>query len=193
MGTCPHCGNPVEGAKIKCRVCGRMLGSFPEPDGDASGGALMRGDDKRGVAVGAPGSNAAQLMIDTSGTKVVDITDRVKGFARGIGQSGLVNIFIPHSTAGVALMETGSGSEADLGEVLERLFPSDDRYAHQHGGKGHGRSHVIPAFISPSMSIPSDHGNLVLGTWQSIVLVDPNEDNDERRVILNFYATGASR
>jgi secondary thiamine-phosphate synthase enzyme len=189
MEVCPHCGNPVEGAKIKCRICGRMLGAPPAPD-EPAGGALMRGDDKRGVAVGTPGSNAAQLMIDTSGTKVVDITDRIKGFARGIGATGLVHVFIPHATAGVALMETGSGSEADLGEVLERLFPSDDRYAHQHGSKGHGRSHVVPVFISPSLSIPAEHGNLALGQWQSIVLVDPNEDNDERRVLLNFYPSG---
>lgn len=190
MDTCPHCGNAVEGAKIKCRVCGRMLQTPDAPD-ERTGGAMMRGDDKRGVVVASAGSNSAQLLLDTSGTKVVDITDRVKGFARTIGQTGLVNIFAPHSTAGIALMETGSGSEADLGEVLERLFPSDDRYVHQHGAKGHGRSHIVPAFISPSMSIPADHGNLALGTWQSIVFVDPNEDNDERRVLLNFYPSGS--
>lgn len=190
MDVCPHCGTPVQGAKIKCRTCGRMLAEPPTPDEPAASGALMRGGDKRGIAVGTPGSNSAQLMIDTSGTKVVDITDRVRGFARGIGETGLVNVFAPHSTAGIAVMETGSGSEADLGEALERLFPSDDRYAHRHGSKGHGRSHVVPVFISPSISIPAEHGNLVLSTWQSVVLVDPNEDNDERIVLLNFYPSG---
>lgn len=126
--------------------------------------------------------------MDTSNKRVVDITDEVRRFAREIGESGIVNVFVPHATAGLALMETGSGSEADLGEALDRLFPSDDRYAHRHGSKGHGRSHIIPAFISPSIAIPCDRGNLLLGQWQSLLLVDPNEDNVEREVLLRYTA-----
>ena len=185
---CPHCSAEVSSAKIKCGVCGRLLSAPPEPDEAAGGGAAVaRRADLRETIVVKPGARgSAEFSVDTSSKRVVDITDKVRQFARGIGESGMVNVFVPHATAGLALMETGSGSEADLGEVLERLFPSDDRYAHRHGSKGHGRSHIIPAFISPSMSVPCDHGNLLLGQWQSVVLVDPNEDNVERRVLLSF-------
>jgi secondary thiamine-phosphate synthase enzyme len=97
-----------------------------------------------------------------------------------------VNLFVPHATAGVALMETGSGSEADLEEVLERLLPRDDRYGHSHGSKGHGGDHLLPVFVSPSLTIPVVGGRLALGTWQSVVLVDPNRDNPQRSVLLSF-------
>jgi secondary thiamine-phosphate synthase enzyme len=100
--------------------------------------------------------------------------------------SGLVNVFLPHATAGVALMETGSGSEEDLDQVLARLAPADNRYTHHHGSKGHGRDHLIPVFVSPSMMIPVDGGRLALGQWQSIVVIDSNLDNGERRVRLSF-------
>ena len=97
-----------------------------------------------------------------------------------------MNVFVPHATAGVALMETGSGSEQDLEEVLERLFPRDGAYRHAHGSPGHGGDHLLPALVSPSVSIPVVAGRLRLGTWQSVVLVDPNRDNPERSVLLSF-------
>jgi secondary thiamine-phosphate synthase enzyme len=126
-----------------------------------------------------------ELRIDTSGRIVVDITDRVRGFA-SIGGDGLVHVFLPHATAGLALIETGSGSEGDLDDALERLLPRDDRYGHRHGSRGHGGDHLLPAFVSPSLVLSVERGELVLGTWQSVVIVDPNRDNDERRVRLSF-------
>ena len=188
MTVCPHCSAEVPAAKIKCGVCGRLLNVLPGAGKDPAGGQAVarRKDLHETIVVKAGARRSAEFTVDTSSKRVADITDKVGQFARGVGESGVVNVFVPHATAGVALMETGSGSEADLGEALERLFPSDDRYAHQHGSKGHGRSHIIPVVISPSMSIPCDHGNLLLGQWQSEVLVDANEDNVERRGLLSF-------
>ena len=123
-----------------------------------------------------------EFEVDTSGRRVVDITSRVRGFVTEGNESGLAHVFLPHATAGLALMETGSGSEADLEELLERILPRDDRYAHRHGTRGHGGDHVLPALISPSLVLPVEGGELVLGTWQSIVIVDPNRDNNRRRV-----------
>src|SRR5207302_10065152 len=111
---------------------------------------------------------------------------RIRAFAGEGGQSGLLNVFLPHATAGVALMETGSGSEQDLEEVIERIVPRDDRYTHRHGSTGHGGDHLLPVFVSPSLVIPVEGGELVLGTWQSVVVIDPNRENDRRRVRLSF-------
>jgi secondary thiamine-phosphate synthase enzyme len=126
-----------------------------------------------------------ELEIDTSGRRVVDLTDRVRAFAAE-GGSGLLNVFAPHATAGLALMETQSGSEGDLDEAIERLLPRDDRYAHRHGTTGHGADHLLPVFVSPSLTIPVEDGRVVLGTWQSVVLIDPNRDNDVRHVRLTL-------
>ena len=123
-----------------------------------------------------------EFEVDTGGRRVVDITSRVQGFVAEGNESGLVHVFLPHATAGLALMETGSGSEADLEELLERILPGDDRYAHRHGTRGHGGDHLLPALVSPSLVLPVERGELVLGTWQSIVIVDPNRDNNRRRV-----------
>jgi len=71
---------------------------------------------------------------------------------------------------------------------LDTLFPRDDRWRHRHGSPGHGADHVLPAFISPSVTIPVLDGLMTLGTWQSVVLVDPNRDNPNRRVRLAFLA-----
>jgi secondary thiamine-phosphate synthase enzyme len=119
---------------------------------------------------------------------VTDLTDRVVAFAREAGGNGLVHVVAPHATAGVALLETGSGSESDLEAALERLLPLDDRYVHRHGSLGHGRDHVMPAFVSPSLVLPVVDGRVELGTWQSVVLVDPNADNPRRSVRLSFLA-----
>lgn len=124
--------------------------------------------------------------LDTRDRRVVDVTELVDAFCSSDGRDGLVHIFVPHATAGVALMETGSGSEDDLVELLERLLPRDDRYRHRHGSKGHGGDHLLPVLVSPSLSIPVDAGRPALGTWQRVVLVDPNRENDERRLRLTF-------
>ncbi|HSH34525.1 MAG TPA: secondary thiamine-phosphate synthase enzyme YjbQ [Actinomycetota bacterium] len=129
-----------------------------------------------------------EFQVSTAGTRVLDLTDRVEAFAADAGEDGLVHVFIPHATAGVALMETGSGSEADLEAVLERLLPRDDRYQHRHGSVGHGGDHLLPAFVSPSLMLPAIGGRLALGTWQRVVLVDPNRENDVRSVRLSFVA-----
>jgi secondary thiamine-phosphate synthase enzyme len=129
-----------------------------------------------------------EFEVDTSGRQVVDLTDRVRAFAAEAGRDGLVHVFLPHATAGLALMETGSGSERDLEEVLERLLPREDRYSHRHGSVGHGGDHLLPVFVTPSLVLPVEAGRLLLGTWQSVVAIDPNRDNDVRRVRLSFVA-----
>jgi secondary thiamine-phosphate synthase enzyme len=126
------------------------------------------------------------LRLDTRGRRVIDVTSDVQAFARAVGSDGLLHVFLPHATAGVALMETGSGSEGDLEEVLERLLPRDDRYAHRHGSVGHGGDHLLPVFVSPSLVLPVVAGEIQLGTWQSVVVVDPNRENDTRTVLLSF-------
>lgn len=119
---------------------------------------------------------------------VADITGQCADFARSAsgGGDGLLHVFVPHATAGVALLELGSGSDADLLSALGDLLPADDRWQHAHGSRGHGRSHVIPAFIAPYATIPVLGGALELGTWQSVALVDVNVDNPDRRVRLSF-------
>jgi len=128
-----------------------------------------------------------ELTLDTTGRQSADLTDGVVRFCEGKGD-GLVHVFAPHATAGLALMETGSGSEADLAELLERLLPRDDRYRHRHGSPGHGADHLLPVLVSPSLVLPVVGGRVQLGTWQSIVLVDLNSDNPHRRVRLSFLA-----
>lgn len=130
--------------------------------------------------------NTIEFEVDTSGRRVVDLTDRVRAFAAEAGDDGLLNVFLPHATAGLALMETGSGSERDLEEVLDRLLPREDRYSHRHGSLGHGGDHLLPVFVTPSLVLPVEAGQLLLGTWQSVVVIDPNRDNDVRRVRLSF-------
>jgi secondary thiamine-phosphate synthase enzyme len=119
---------------------------------------------------------------------VVDISDQVARWLHGRGD-GLCHLLALHATAGLGLMETGSGSEQDARTVLDRLLPDDDQmYRHRHGSAGHGRDHVLPLFVSPSLTLPVTGGELVLGTWQAVVLVDPNVDNTRRRVHASFLA-----
>jgi secondary thiamine-phosphate synthase enzyme len=127
-----------------------------------------------------------RFTVDTSGRVVTELTDRVRAFAREGGSDGLLNVFVPHATAGLALIETGAGSEADLEEVLGRILPRDDRYAHRHGSTGHGADHLLPAFVSSSVVLPVHGGEVALGTWQRVVLVDTNRENDRRTVILTL-------
>lgn len=128
-----------------------------------------------------------QLVSVRTGSRptVVDLTRQAAQFVTGLGD-GLLNVFVPHATAGVAVLELGSGSDEDLLAILDDLLPAVDRYRHAHGSKGHGRSHVMPAFLAPSMVVPVVDGRLTLGTWQSIALVDLNVDNSERNVRFTF-------
>lgn len=148
------------------------------------------------------------LTLDTTNRRYLDITEQVDrvldqsssnnyeparaefGSARAESGdaplNGLVNIFVPHATAGLAIVETGSGTEQDLDAALARLLPEEDIYRHRHGSKGHGRDHVLPAFVSPSLTIPVIDGAMALGTWQSVVFVDPNRDNNTRQLRITF-------
>ena len=137
------------------------------------------------------------LQLRTGARPVTDITEVITQFCRDRGD-GLCHVFVPHATAGVALIEIGSGSESDLEDAIDRLLPKDDIYRHQHGSRGHGRdqrgpmapaerrNHVLPAFVSPSLTLPVFGGRPALGTWQSVVLVDTNADNPDRKVRLSF-------
>jgi secondary thiamine-phosphate synthase enzyme len=116
---------------------------------------------------------------------VVDVTRDAAAFVRGRGD-GLLHVFVPHATAGVAIMETGAGSEEDLLATVDSVLPADDRWRHRHGSRGHGRDHVLPAFVAPYTVVPVLGGELALGTWQSICLVDTNGDNATRQVRLSF-------
>lgn len=129
-----------------------------------------------------------RLTIDTAGKRVVDVTDRVAAFAEGAAD-GLLHLFLMHATAGLALIETGAGSEEDLERALERLFPRDASYRHAHGSLGHGADHIIPAFVSPSMVVPVRDGALDLGMWQRLVVVDPNRENDRRTLLVSLVGS----
>jgi secondary thiamine-phosphate synthase enzyme len=118
---------------------------------------------------------------------VLDLTRDCAEFVSGRGD-GLLSLFVPHATAGIAVIETGAGSDDDLLAALGDLLPADDRWRHRHGSPGHGRSHVMPAIVPPHATVPVLGGRLALGTWQSICLVDLNIDNDERTVRLSFIA-----
>jgi secondary thiamine-phosphate synthase enzyme len=125
-----------------------------------------------------------------SSETVVDLTRDCEAFlheAAG-GRDGLLNVFVPHATAGVAILETGAGSDDDLLAALNTLLPADDRWLHRHGSPGHGRDHVLPALVPPHATLPVIGGRLELGTWQSVCLVDTNTDNPNRRVRLSFLA-----
>ena len=125
------------------------------------------------------------LKIDSSRRRTVDLAEEVRKICAS-HQDGLCNVFVPHATAGVAIIETGAGSDDDLVDTLENLLPRDDRYRHAHGSPGHGADHVLPALIAPSVTVPVQGGEPLLGTWQSIVLVDLNSDNPRRSVRLSF-------
>lgn len=125
------------------------------------------------------------LNLDTSRRRIVDLTKALRSFCEPEGD-GLCNVFTPHATAGVAIIETGAGSDDDLVDALERLLPRDNRYRHEHGSPGHGADHVLPGLVSPSVTVPVGDGQPLLGTWQSVVLVDLNRDNPHRSVRLSF-------
>ena len=127
-----------------------------------------------------------ELAIETGARPgLFDLTDACARFVAGEGD-GLLNVFVPHATCGLVIMELGAGSDADYLASLDRLLPRDDRWRHRHGSSGHGADHVVPAFAPPSIGVPVLGGGLVLGTWQSIALVDMNVDNPRRTVRLSF-------
>jgi secondary thiamine-phosphate synthase enzyme len=126
------------------------------------------------------------VSLRTGVRRVTDVTDTCAAFAREVGGDGLLHVFLPHATAGLALLETGAGSDDDLADHLDTVLPRDDRWRHSHGSPGHGADHVLPAFISPSLTVPVDGGRLALGTWQSVVVVDANADNPDRTLRLSF-------
>ncbi|MFF7578653.1 secondary thiamine-phosphate synthase enzyme YjbQ [Streptomyces sp. NPDC008061] len=130
------------------------------------------------------------LHLTTGDTETVtDLTADCERFLSraAVGRDGLLNIFVPHATAGIAILETGAGSDDDLLATLHAVLPADDRYQHRHGSPGHGRDHVLPAFIAPHATLPVIGGQLELGTWQSVCLVDTNRDNPNRQVRLSFF------
>ena len=133
---------------------------------------------------------ATRVLNIVSGTEetVVDLTHDCETFLREVagGRDGLLNVFVPHATAGIAVIETGAGSDSDLLAALRTLLPSDDRWQHRHGTPGHGRDHVLPALVPPHATLPVLGGRLELGTWQSVCLVDTNVDNPDRRVRLSY-------
>lgn len=129
--------------------------------------------------------DSCELTLDMSDRRIADLTGELRRFCRNKGD-GLANVFVPHATAGLAIFELGAGSEDDLLAALDRLLPLDERYRHRHGSPGHGRDHVMPALVSPFLVVPVLSGEPALGTWQSVVLVDLNRDNPQRRVRLSF-------
>lgn len=122
------------------------------------------------------------------GAAVVDLTGACESFLADVAADadGLLTVFVPHATAGVVIMELGSGSDPDLLAALDELLPRDDRWRHRHGSRGHGADHVLPLLVAPSITIPVVGGDMTLGTWQSVALVDPNRDNPRRTVELAF-------
>jgi len=126
------------------------------------------------------------ITVRTGGRpSVVDLTSQAADFVAGRGD-GLLHVFAPHATAGIAIIETGAGSDDDLLTAVDEVLPTDNRWRHRHGSPGHGRDHVLPAFIAPYATLPVLGGRIALGTWQSICLVDPNGDNPSRQVRFSF-------
>jgi secondary thiamine-phosphate synthase enzyme len=134
---------------------------------------------------------SVELEVRTGSTRgFTDLTPACARFAAdaSAGGDGMLHVFVPHATAGIAVIELGAGSEEDALHALDRLLPRDDRWRHRHGSPGHGADHVLPLLAGPSLSVPVIAGRLTLGTWQSITLVDPNEDSATRHVRLSFLA-----
>ncbi|HYI23590.1 MAG TPA: secondary thiamine-phosphate synthase enzyme YjbQ [Candidatus Limnocylindrales bacterium] len=128
----------------------------------------------------------AEITFETGGRRgLFDLTRDCANFVNGEGD-GWLNVFVPHATAGVVIMELGAGSDTDLMAMLDTILPRDDRWRHAHGSRGHGADHVLPLLVPPSIVVPVVGGQLQLGTWQSIALLDPNADNSTRRVALTF-------
>ncbi|QCQ91224.1 YjbQ family protein [Rhodococcus sp. SGAir0479] len=133
---------------------------------------------------------STEIEVRTGDTPAVyDLTRDIERFlVAATARDGLLHVWVPHATAGLAVIETGSGSDDDLLAAIDLLLPRDDRWQHRHGSRGHGRDHVLPAFVPPFVSVPVIDGTLATGTWQSVCLVDTNVDNHTRRVRFSFLA-----
>ena len=133
---------------------------------------------------------SVELTVDTGRVPgLTDLTGACRGFLADVeAGDGLLTVFVPHATAGVVVVELGAGSDADLLATLDRLLPRDERWTHRHGSPGHGADHVLPLLVSPSVTVPIIGGELAIGTWQSIALLDPNRDNATRTVRLSYLA-----
>ncbi len=130
---------------------------------------------------------SAEMQVRTGGSEVVhDLGAEIEAFLAEEDGDGLLHVWVPHATAGLAVLETGAGSDADLLAALRELLPRDDRWRHRHGSRGHGGDHVLPALCPPYATVPVVSGRLTLGTWQSVCLVDLNVDNPVRQVRLSF-------
>jgi secondary thiamine-phosphate synthase enzyme len=130
-----------------------------------------------------------RITVQTGSSRgLFDLTGECERYVGEVadGGDGLLNVFVPHATAGIVVVELGAGSDDDLMTALDRLLPRDDGWRHRHGSRGHGADHVLPLFASPSLTVPVVAGQLQLGTWQSIALLDPNADNPTREVRLSF-------
>jgi secondary thiamine-phosphate synthase enzyme len=140
------------------------------------------------MGVTVTGVQTEEIRVETgSREQVHDLTAECRAFvSRATGDDGLLHVWVPHATAGLAVIETGAGSDTDLLATLRELLPGDDRWRHRHGSPGHGRDHVLPALLPPYASIPVLDGQLALGVWQSVCLVDTNADNPVRTVRLSF-------
>ena len=135
--------------------------------------------------------NSVRLSVRTGADRgFTDLTGACRRFVAESsgGGDGLLSVFVPHATAGLVILELGAGSDDDAMDALDRLLPRDDRWRHRHGSSGHGADHVLPLLAAPSVTVPVIGGDLALGTWQSIALLDPNADNAERTVLLSFLA-----
>lgn len=132
-----------------------------------------------------------EIEVRTGSTRGLhDLTAACVAFLADVapGRDGLLNIFVPHATAGLIVMELGAGSDGDLVAALDRLLPRDAQWRHAHGSPGHGADHVLPLLVSPSLNVPVLSGRMQLGTWQSVALLDPNPDNPRRLIRLSFLA-----
>lgn len=129
-----------------------------------------------------------EITLRTGSRRVTDVTGHCVEHARAIGGDGLLHVFLPHATAGLALLEVGAGSDDDLAAHLDVLLPRDERWVHRHGSPGHGADHVLPALISPSLVLAVEDGRAVLGTWQHVVVVDANVDNAVRTLRLSLLS-----
>ena len=130
--------------------------------------------------------HSEEIEVTTGSREVVrNITRECERFVAGRGD-GLLHVWVPHATAGLAIIETGAGSDDDLLTALRSILPKETGWRHRHGSPGHGRDHVLPALIPPYATVPVLGGQLGLGTWQSVCLVDLNVDNPVRQVRLSF-------
>jgi secondary thiamine-phosphate synthase enzyme len=182
----------ADGLGVAEQPTSAMVKSAPSSRGTWQRAQSMAAHDSRSDRWYAQSVESREIEVTTGHRRgVFDLTAACRGFVREVSQGGdgLLHVFAPHATAGLVIMELGSGSDADLVDVLDSLLPRDDRWRHQHGSAGHGADHVLPLLVAPFVTVPVLEGELALGTWQSIALLDPNADNARRRVRVS-YASG---